>query len=75
MKHVQIPSIEDLYRDLEALGFHSVDVKNVSLTRTREQRNTANMPFESLAEALSDQNALETIEGHRAPVRAVIIAS
>ena len=75
MKHVQIPSIEDLYRDLEALGFHSVDVKNVSLTRTREQRSTANMPFESLAEALSGHNALETVEGHRSPVRAVIIAS
>ena len=75
MKHVQIPSIEDLYRDLEALGFNDVDVKNVSLTRTTEQRSTANMPFESLAEALSGQNALETIEGHRSPVRAVIIAS
>lgn len=75
MKRVQIPSIEDLYRDLEALGFNSVDVKNISLTRTREQRSTANMPFESLAEALSGHNALETVEGHRSPVRAVIIAS
>ena len=74
MKNVHIPSIADLCHDLEALGFNDVDVKNVSLTRTLEQRSTDNMPFESLAKALSDQNALETVEGYRAPVRATIIA-
>jgi len=33
------------------------------------------MPFESLANALSDQNALKTVEGYGAPVRATIIAA
>jgi len=75
MKNVQIPSIKDLYHDLEALGFNDVDIKNVSLTRTLEQRSTDNMPFESLANALSDQNALKTVEGYGAPVRATIIAA
>ncbi len=75
MKRVQIPSITDLCHDLKAIGFADIDVKNVSLTRTLEQRSTDNMPFESLAETLSGQNALETVEGYRAPVRATIIAA
>jgi len=75
MKRVQIPSITDLRRDLMAMGFADVDVKNVSLTRTLEQRSTDNMPFESLAEALSGHNALETVEGYQAPVRATFIAT
>ena len=75
MENVRIPSIADLYRNLEELGFNDVETKNVSLTRTLEQRSTDDMPFQSLPEALCPRNALKTVEGYRAPVRATFVAS
>jgi tRNA (mo5U34)-methyltransferase len=47
---------------------------DVSRTTPSEQRRTDWMPFDSLEAALDPQDALTTIEGHPAPLRAVAIA-
>ena len=69
-----IPSEASLMRDLSHAGFVDMSAINVALTRTVEQRASAAMPFESLAAALDSANALTTVEGYPAPIRAVIIA-
>ena len=67
-----IPSVPLLCRWLERAGLGEVRVADLSPTTTAEQRTTAWMPFESLAEALDADDASRTIEGHPAPLRALV---
>jgi len=67
-----IPSLALLTRWLRETGL--VDIQTVDVTRTSvdEQRRTSWMTFESLAEFLDPANPLLTIEGHPAPIRAIV---
>ncbi len=58
---------------LEAAGFEDVRLVDVTPTRTGEQRTTAWMRFESLAQALDPLNPAQTVEGLPAPVRAIVL--
>ena len=69
-----IPSISLLHRWLQAAGYIDIEVADVTPTRRLEQRRTDWMTFESLAEALDPEDPTHTIEGHPAPVRAMLIA-
>ena len=55
-------------------GFRKIDLVDTTRTTIEEQRSTTWMQFESLAESLDPDNSSKTIEGHSAPVRAIIIA-
>ena len=46
-----------------------------SVTTTEEQRATAWMPYESLADSLDPNDNSRSIEGHPAPRRVVIVAT
>ena len=75
MRNVHVvPSIDTVRHWLRQAGFASADVVDVSTTTTAEQRSTAWMPYQSLAEALDPEDASLTVEGYPAPRRAVIIA-
>lgn len=60
---------------VEQAGFNTIRVVNTTPTRLEEQRSTAWMKFESLAEALDWKNPGQTLEGYPAPVRAIILAT
>lgn len=70
----EVPTIERLCKLLEDAGFRKVAVADLTRTTTGEQRSTPWMKFESLEECLDPRNPLRTIEGHPAPVRAVVTA-
>ena len=75
MRNVHVvPSIDTVRHWLRQAGFASADVVDVSTTTPAEQRSTAWMPYQSLAEALDPEDASLTVEGYPAPRRAVIIA-
>jgi len=67
-----IPSLALLSRWLREAGF--VDIQTIDVTRTTdlEQRSTEWMRFESLENFLDPNDSRLTIEGHPAPVRAVV---
>lgn len=69
-----IPSIPMLKVWLKRTGFRNVQVIDVSATTIEEQRRTDWMTFESLADFLDPADQTRTIEGHPAPVRAMILA-
>ena len=69
-----IPSIPMLTLWLQRTGFRDAQVIDVSPTTKEEQRRTDWMTFESLANFLDPVNPSLTIEGHPAPVRAMILA-
>jgi tRNA (mo5U34)-methyltransferase len=58
---------------LEAAGFRDLIVADVTPTTTAEQRSTPWMVFESLDTALDPANPKLTVEGHPAPVRAIVV--
>jgi len=70
----RIPSIEQLQSWMAAAGFQEIRVVDISPTTTAEQRQTAWMTFESLAQALEPGDPTKTVEGHPAPQRATLIA-
>jgi len=55
-------------------GFRKIDLVDTTRTTIEEQRSTTWMQFESLVESLDPENSTKTVEGHPAPIRAVIIA-
>ena len=69
-----IPSPDALCLWLERCGFQEPRVVAVTPTTTEEQRTTDWMGFESLAQALDPEDATRTLEGHPAPVRALVLA-
>ncbi len=69
-----IPSTEGLHKQLKQAGMKNVRTLDVSITTPEEQRQSRYMPFESLTQALDQENPALTVEGLPAPKRAVIIA-
>lgn len=75
MKNVHaIPSPTTMMQWLEAAGLVDIELIDVSPTTIEEQRRTVWMHFESLADYLDPQSPTLTIEGHPAPIRAVMKA-
>ena len=70
-----LPSTALLVRWLERIGLTDVEVLHEGPTTTEEQRPTPWMRFESLAHALDPEDPARTVEGHPAPLRAVVRAS
>jgi tRNA (mo5U34)-methyltransferase len=69
-----VPATATLVRWVESAGFREVRIVDTNRTGTDEQRSTDWMQFESLAQALDPQNPAVTVEGHPAPVRALLVA-
>ncbi|MEQ8232913.1 MAG: tRNA 5-methoxyuridine(34)/uridine 5-oxyacetic acid(34) synthase CmoB [Gammaproteobacteria bacterium] len=70
----QVPSPALVEAWLGAAGFVDVRLVDLTPTTTAEQRSTAWMRFESLAECLAADDPTRTVEGHPAPLRAVFLA-
>lgn len=70
-----LPSPQMLCNWLKKTGFRDVEVVDVTTTTVHEQRSTDWMRFHSLAEFLDPDDATRTIEGHPAPLRAIVRAS
>ncbi|MCP4749822.1 MAG: tRNA 5-methoxyuridine(34)/uridine 5-oxyacetic acid(34) synthase CmoB [Proteobacteria bacterium] len=69
-----IPSTATLASWLNRAGFRKTRLVDVTTTTTEEQRSTAWMRFESLADFLDTNDLRKTIEGYPAPVRAIFLA-
>jgi tRNA (mo5U34)-methyltransferase len=69
-----IPSCALLLEWVAASGFADARLADLAPTRTDEQRRTPWMRFESLADFLDPADPARTIEGHPAPVRAMVVA-
>lgn len=69
-----IPDVKELVRWLERVGYVDIRIVDVTPTTCEEQRATEWMRFLSLADALDPQQPDRTIEGHPAPVRAMVLA-
>lgn len=75
MKNVWLlPTLAELTTWLRRTGFRNVEIADISVTTTREQRSTEWMTFESLADALDPQDSTLTVEGWPAPHRVVVTA-
>ncbi len=69
-----IPSIATLGDWIKTAGYRDLQLVDLSCTSIQEQRSTSWMRFHSLAEFLDPDNPSLTIEGHPAPVRALLLA-
>ncbi len=69
-----IPSAATLKSWLEKCGFVDVRIADYAVTSVEEQRRTAWMTSESLAEFLDPNDSSKTVEGYPAPLRAVLVA-
>ncbi len=69
-----VPGVSTLIRWLSRCGLTEISVIDESVTTLDEQRKTEWMPYDSLLDALSDNNLDITIEGLPAPKRVVITA-
>ncbi len=69
-----VPGTERLLRWVHDAGFNETTLVDMTKTTIREQRSTAWMQFESLAETLDPVDQEKTVEGHPAPLRALLIA-
>ena len=70
-----IPSCEQLCTWLHKLGYKNIEVVDVSVTTSAEQRSTDWMQFQSLADFLDPADSSLSIEGYPAPTRALVIAN
>ncbi len=70
-----IPSIPMLQLWLKRIGYHHIQVLDVTATTSQEQRKTDWMTFESLDDFLDPTDRTRTIEGYPAPCRAILAAS
>ena len=70
-----IPSIDTLKDWLSAAGLASVEVADISVTTSAEQRATEWTFEQSLADFLDPQNPNLTVEGYPAPKRAIVICN
>ncbi len=69
-----IPSPRLLEKWLTESGFGNIQVIDITKTTSNEQRKTDWMTYESLADFLDPADNTKTIEGHPAPVRAILRA-
>lgn len=69
-----LPSCETLRAWLEKVGYQNVEVVDVNVTSTDEQRSTDWMTFHSLRDFLDPEDPGKTIEGYPAPTRAIVTA-
>ncbi len=69
-----IPSVKCCEKWLTKCGFKNIRVVDITKTTTQEQRKTAWMDWESLADFLNPDNPDLTIENAPAPIRAIFIA-
>jgi tRNA (mo5U34)-methyltransferase len=69
-----VPTVARITKWLHRAGFGRIRCVDVTSTTSAEQRRTEWMPFESLADYLDPDDSRRTVEGHPAPVRAVILA-
>ena len=69
-----VPGTDRLIGWAGEAGFEDCRLLSLSRTSVEEQRSTDWMRFESLNEALDSHDPGKTVEGHPAPVRAVLIA-
>ena len=69
-----IPTTAMLIQWLKRVGFEGIEIIDVSTTNDQEQRRTEFMPFESLNDFISPDDATKTIEGDPMAVRAVLKA-
>ena len=67
-----LPSVDLLARMMERVGFSGVEVLDVSVTTTEEQRGTEWMTFHSLPQFLDPSDSSRTVEGYPRPLRAVL---
>ena len=75
MKNVRsLPTLPLLLDWLEQAGFAGARTAGISATTTLEQRRTAWMTFESLAEALDPHDSALTVEGWPAPQRVLVVS-
>jgi tRNA (mo5U34)-methyltransferase len=75
MKNVHtIPTTGTMMQWLAEAGLTGIELLDVSPTTVEEQRRTAWMHFESLVDYLDPQDPALTVEGHPAPIRAVVKA-
>lgn len=70
-----IPSVPTLMLWLRRCGFKNVACVDVNRTSVEEQRRTEWTWEESLADFLAPQDDRRTIEGHPAPLRAILTAT
>ncbi len=69
-----VPGTDRLVDWARSAGFRNIEVLDTTRTTIEEQRSTTWMRFESLAESLDPSDRDKTLEGHPAPVRALLIA-
>ncbi len=70
-----LPSVPALELWLQKAGFVNVRCVDIDITTTEEQRATEWMTYQSLSDFLDLNDCRKTIEGHPAPMRAVMIAN
>jgi len=70
-----IPSTDMLLTWLAKCGMQNIRMVDVSATTTTEQRSTEWMTYHSLVDYLDPSDNCLTVEGHPAPMRAIIIAT
>jgi tRNA (mo5U34)-methyltransferase len=69
-----VPGTARLAGWLAEAGFRRIAPVDVTPTTTAEQRSTPWMRFESLQQALDPEDRARTVEGHPAPIRAILLA-
>ncbi|CAJ0991939.1 tRNA 5-methoxyuridine(34)/uridine 5-oxyacetic acid(34) synthase CmoB [Pantoea sp. Nvir] len=70
-----IPSALALINWIEKCGFINVKMVDYTFTSIKEQRRTSWMTSKSLADFLDPRDPYKTVEGHPAPLRAVLVAT
>lgn len=70
-----LPSSDLLVLMMQRVGFENVEVLDLSITTTEEQRSTEWMTFNSLSDFLDTEDCSKTVEGYPAPKRAVLRAT
>lgn len=69
-----LPSVPLLETFISRCGFTDIRAVDVTATTTDEQRSTAWMRFQSLADFLDPSDRTRTVEGYPAPLRATVVA-
>ncbi len=69
-----LPTTETLISWLHKCRFQNIQLVDVTVTSTEEQRSTEWMTFQSLPNFLDPHDPTLTVEGHPAPKRAIITA-